>query len=91
MTMKKTSLKQCIEELSAKNTDYKFPEQAINQAESLKSLSSDLYTDNIRFIYELIQNADDAQAKNIILTILADKYFIIAHDGNKTCLISSYF
>jgi DNA-binding MurR/RpiR family transcriptional regulator len=91
MTMKKTSLKQCIEELSAKNTDYKFPEQAINQAESLKSLSSDLYTDNIRFIYELIQNADDAQAKNIILTILGDNYFIIAHDGNTTCLISSYF
>jgi DNA-binding MurR/RpiR family transcriptional regulator len=90
MATKETSLKQCIEELSAKNTDYKFPEQAINQAESLKSLSSDLYTDNIRFIYELIQNADDAQAKNIILTILADKYLIITHDGNKSCLISLY-
>ncbi|CAF2513842.1 unnamed protein product [Rotaria sp. Silwood2] len=81
MTTKETSLKQCIEELSAKNTDYKFPEQAINQAESLKSLSSDLYTDNIRFIYELIQNADDSQARYITLKILEDKYFIIAHDG----------
>jgi HSP90 family molecular chaperone len=78
-----TSLRQCIEELSSKNTDYKFPEQAINQGESLKSLSSDLYTDNIRFIYELIQNADDAQAKNIILTILENKYLIIAHDGTQ--------
>ncbi len=38
MTEKKISLKQCIEELSSKNTDYKFAEQAINQAESLKSL-----------------------------------------------------
>ncbi|CAF4931820.1 unnamed protein product [Rotaria sp. Silwood1] len=81
MATKETSLRQCIDELSAKNTDYKFPEQAINQAESLKSLSSDLYTDNIRFIYEVIQNADDAQAKYITLTILEDKYFIIAHDG----------
>ncbi|CAM4802546.1 unnamed protein product [Rotaria magnacalcarata] len=81
MTTNETSLRQCIEELSAKNTDYKFPEQAINQAESLKSLSSDLYTDNIRFIYELIQNADDAQARNIYLTILEEKYFIIAHNG----------
>ncbi|CAF0964760.1 unnamed protein product [Rotaria sordida] len=81
MATKESSLRPCIEELSAKNTEYKFPEQAINQAESLKSLSSDLYTDNIRFIYELIQNADDAQAKNITLTILEDKYFIIAHDG----------
>ncbi|CAF4226698.1 unnamed protein product, partial [Rotaria magnacalcarata] len=80
MTTNETSLRQCIEELSAKNTDYKFPEQAINQAESLKSLSSDLYTDNIRFIYELIQNADDAQARNIYLTILEEKYFIIAHN-----------
>ena len=87
MATKKTSLKQCIEELSAKNTAYKYPDQVINQAESLKSLSSDLYTDNIRFIYELIQNADDAQAKSISLTILANKYFIIAHDGNKTYLI----
>ncbi|CAF4429001.1 unnamed protein product, partial [Adineta steineri] len=76
------SLKQYIEELSSQNTDYKFPEQAINQAESLKSLSSDLYTDNIRFIYELIQNADDAQAKNVILTILEDQYLIITHDGS---------
>jgi hypothetical protein len=33
MATKKISLKQCIEELSDKNTDYKFPEQAINQAE----------------------------------------------------------
>jgi HSP90 family molecular chaperone len=81
MTTKETSLRSCIEDLSSKNTDYKFPEQAINQAESLKSLSSDLYTDNIRFIYELIQNADDAQAKNVILAILEDKYLIIAHDG----------
>ncbi len=81
MATGKTSLKQCIEDISSKNTDYKHPEQAVNQAESLKSLSSDLYTDNIRFIYELIQNADDAQAKNIILTIMEEKYLIIAHDG----------
>ena len=75
METEETSLRQCIEELSSKNTDYKFPDQAINQAESLKSLSSDLYTDNIRFIYELIQNADDAQAKNITLTFSRKKLF----------------
>jgi len=90
MTTKTTSLKRCINEISSKTTDYKFPEQAINQAESLKSLSSDLYTDNIRFIYELIQNADDAQAINITLSILDDKYFIIAHDGNKRSLLYLY-
>jgi len=77
------SLRPYVEDLFSKNTDYKYPEQAINQAESLKSLSSDLYTDNIRFIYELIQNADDAQAINVILTIVDNKYLIIAHDGIK--------
>ncbi|CAF4436933.1 unnamed protein product [Adineta steineri] len=82
MATQKTSLKRYIEELSTTNTDYKFPQQAINQAESLKSLSSDLYTDNIRFIYELIQNADDAAAKHATLAILNTKYLIIAHDGN---------
>jgi HSP90 family molecular chaperone len=81
MTTNGVSLRQCIEDIYSKNTDYKHPEQAINQAESLKSLSSDLYTDNIRFIYELIQNADDAQAKNIILTIMEEKYLIIDHNG----------
>jgi DNA-binding MurR/RpiR family transcriptional regulator len=83
MTTKETSLAQCIEEISLKNTDYNHPEQAINQAESLKSLSSDLYTDNIRFIYELIQNADHAEAKNVILIICENKYLIIAHSGTE--------
>ncbi len=81
METKEISLRPCIEDRSSKNIDYKYPEQAINQAESLKSLSTDLYTDNIRFIYELIQNADDAKSINVTLTILQDKYLIIAHDG----------
>ena len=36
---------------------------------------------NIHFIYELIQNADDAEAENIILATLNDKYLILTHDG----------
>lgn len=83
MASERSSLRQCIEELSGINTNYRYPEQAINQAESLKSLSSDLYTDNIRFIYELIQNADDAQAKNVILKVQEEKYLIIAHNGKQ--------
>jgi hypothetical protein len=86
MATRETSLRQIIDNLSSENTDYKYPAQVINQAESLKSLSSDLYTDNIRFIYELVQNADDAQAINVTLAILDDQYLIIAHNGNKYCL-----
>jgi DNA-binding MurR/RpiR family transcriptional regulator len=91
MTTIKASLRRCVEQLSAKNTDYKFAEQAINQAESLKSLSSDLYTDNIRFIYELIQNADDAEASNITIAILDNKYLIIAHNGKYPLFIYHIF
>ncbi len=42
------------------NTDYNNPGQAVNQMQSLYALSKDLYTDSIRFIYELLQNADDS-------------------------------
>ena len=80
-TITRKTLRLSIENLFSKNTDYKYPEQAINQAESLKSLSNDLYTDNIRFIYELIQNADDAQANHLTITILNQNYLIIAHNG----------
>ncbi|CAF1359607.1 unnamed protein product [Rotaria magnacalcarata] len=80
-TTAQSSLKPSIKDLFSKNTDYKFPEQAINQAESLKALSNDLYTDNVRFIYELIQNADDAEAHDVVISIMEDKYLIVAHDG----------
>lgn len=53
-------LKNYINELFERNSDYSNPDQATNQAESLKSLSTDLYTDSKRFIYELLQNADDS-------------------------------
>ncbi|MCK9492898.1 MAG: hypothetical protein M0Q00_00865 [Acholeplasmataceae bacterium] len=53
-----------IENLNRKKSDYKNPEQAIDQANSCDSLSSDIYTDSKRFIYELLQNADDASCKS---------------------------
>jgi DNA-binding MurR/RpiR family transcriptional regulator len=85
------SLKSFIEELFSKNTDYRYPEQAINQAESLKSLSNDLYTDNIRFIYELIQNADDAQANEVLIGIFAKNHLFIAHNGEYKFVIYNMY
>jgi hypothetical protein len=90
MATKETSLRSCIEDLSSKTTDYKYPEQAINLAESLNSLSTDLYTDNIRFIYDLIQNADDAKSINVHLSIVEDKYLIIAHNGKINIIPFTY-
>jgi HSP90 family molecular chaperone len=53
-----------IKQLSQKIADYNTPEQAISQANSCDSLSNDIYTDSKRFIYELLQNADDASNQN---------------------------
>lgn len=73
-----------IENLSRKKSDYKNPEQAIDQANSCDSLSSDIYTDSKRFIYELLQNADDASCKSGTLDFQIDfvgEYIIVSHKG----------
>ena len=44
--------KKLIQELEAKKSNYTSPESAQDQANSLESLSSDIYTDSKRFIYE---------------------------------------
>jgi len=78
------NIKETIESIYFTNTNYTNPNQAINQAESLKSLSSDLYTDAKRFIYELLQNADDSAIKdegvNVAIKIF-DDILVISHTG----------
>lgn len=77
-------IKSSIEKIYKENINYNNPSQAINQAESLKSLSSDLYTDSKRFIYELLQNADDSaiEGQNVDVVIkLFEDNLIIAHTG----------
>ena len=78
------SLKATIENIFSIKTDYAHPEQAVDQAESLNALSTDLYTDSKRFIYELIQNADDssiAGTDQIITISLKGDYLIVMHGG----------
>lgn len=80
----KMSLKGDIEHIFQKNTGYAQPEHAINQAESLKSLSIDLYTDSKRFVYELLQNADDSVLPNELVKVgirLFDDFLVVAHTG----------
>ena len=78
------SLSETTKNIFEKNTCYALPEQAVNQAESLKSLSRDLYTDSKRFIYELLQNADDSSYPStdvdIYIKIFGD-IILIAHTG----------
>lgn len=57
---------------------------AQDQANSLVALSSDIYTVMERFLYELLQNADDASCDGgeLELTIeIIENYLIFAHHG----------
>ncbi len=78
------SLKADIEKTFLDNTNYANPSQAVNQASSLNALSGDLYTDSKRFIYEILQNADDSsqnsEAVKVWIKILGDN-LVVAHSG----------
>jgi len=77
-------LEKTIKKIYELNTDYNNPLQVINQANSLETLSSDLYTDAIRFIYELLQNADDSSIKDKSVQVeinLIDNILMVAHTG----------
>lgn len=77
-------IKNTIKKIYEINSNYSHPEQAINQTESLKSLSNDLYTDSKRFIYELLQNADDSsvngQLVNVEIKLFHNK-LVVVHNG----------
>lgn len=78
------SLKADIEKIFLDNTNYANPTQAVNQASSLNALSGDLYTDSKRFIYELLQNADDSSQEGkeikVWIKIFGDN-LVVAHSG----------
>ncbi|GEM_PF-1046429 len=77
-------LKEQIEKIFMDNTNYINPSQAVNQASSLNALSSDLYTDSNRFIYELLQNADDSCQNGEVVKVwikIFDDNLVVAHSG----------
>ena len=53
------SIKEKIDQLYTEHTSYT-PKSTIMLTSALKYLSTDLYTDTKRFMYELLQNADDS-------------------------------
>ena len=50
--------------------------------EGTKRLLTELYPDNAHFIYELLQNAEDAEATNVYFELRNDS-LIFRHDGKK--------
>ncbi len=78
---KNMSLQGCVERLFTLNSNYLHAEQAFNQAASLQTLSDDLYTDPFRFVYELVQNADDAASTHLQIALIDNNYLIVSHNG----------
>lgn len=78
------SLLESIQSIFEENTNYETARQLVNQAASLKYLSSDLYRDSKRFVYELLQNADDSAINGVkvkvAIKLFGDK-LIVAHTG----------
>ncbi len=74
-----------IDTIRKRKTTFPAPEEAIDKANACNALSRDIYTDNTRFIYELLQNADDASCKSGSLTFNLEfigDYLVVSHKGN---------
>jgi hypothetical protein len=85
--LKKMNQQSIINELSQQKSDYKHMSQAEDLANSLDTISDDIYSESERFIYELIQNADDAsneKQKDLEVKIeFTQNFVIISHNGRK--------
>lgn len=71
-----------FENLRKKRLRYVESARENNFEEGLKSLLSELYPDNAHFIYELLQNAEDALATTVEFTLEADR-LTVSHDGKR--------
>lgn len=56
--------KEIIDDLFKKRSEYKDSDQAEMTSNLLDTISSDIYSESQRFVFELIQNADDAAKDN---------------------------
>jgi hypothetical protein len=78
-----TTLRKTITDIFNENININSPFQVVNLANSVESLATDIYSEDKRFIYELIQNADDAaldEESELSIQIL-NNYVIISHNG----------
>jgi hypothetical protein len=71
-----------FEDLRQKRLRYVESARENNFEEGLKRLLSELYPDNAHFIYELLQNAEDALATTVEFTLASDR-LTVSHDGKR--------
>ena len=74
-----------LSKLQAKRCNYNHPDQATSQANSLILLSSGIYTEEERFVFELLQNAVDAHSDSSttlnVRMVIQEDYFVFMHNG----------
>ena len=78
-----TKVRKTITDIFDENININSPFQVVNLANSVESLATDIYSEDKRFIYELIQNADDAaldEDSELSIQIL-NSHVIISHNG----------
>lgn len=71
-----------FDELRQRRLSYVEAARANGFEEGLRSLLSELYPDNAHFIYELLQNAEDAHASTIEFS-LSEDHLKVSHDGKR--------
>ena len=75
--------KSFIQNLGIENSTFSSPRQAEMVANLLNTVSSDIYSESQRFVFELIQNADDSAINNnneVLFDFFSD-CLIISHNG----------
>lgn len=80
-------MKNVIERIYQRTTEYSHPSQATTTANALDLLSSGIYTEEERFIFELLQNAVDSfdslkQTSLEIKIVLTDNLLVFMHNGS---------
>jgi len=78
-------MKERIQELTEKRRRWIEANEENNFQEGIGNLLTQLYPDNAHFIYELLQNAEDAKANTLEFDLRSDK-LIFKHDGKKLFL-----
>lgn len=80
---RRNKLTEVIRDIYQEKLKQNSPFNIVDMAEAVESLSIDIYSENKRFIYELIQNADDASLSNNsqLLIEIVDDFVIVSHKG----------
>lgn len=78
-------MKQVIDRIYKRTTEYSHPSQATTIANSLELLSSGIYTEEERFVFELLQNAvdsyDEVSGGLDVKIIVGNGQFVFMHTG----------